>query len=321
MQWLFLNGLCIWFLNEFHPVWTSFKWAQHFQDCWPITLWKVAFVLLGLAAWSNGTHLLKSYPLIRLLLLLSDERTLKPNGKASRCKVSMRFRQPSSRTLGNAEWIHFQWEKRRGSWPLRYFFSPPITKTKMEMLADWMSFLSLRSTQSRTKSSRKKYPDWLLSAHPNDDNLLVYVNPKLGENSEETVGDKRWHCLDFQLLNDKLLNPLLEHPSLNDKTKPFIIQYVKKSQNTTERNQNGYHRRRKKEWLSLYTKKYSDVFDSIYDALKSAGAIEHSTSEAGVARGRASWRMAVKIAGKVFDGNMVMEIYEKFWNLLLIRIT
>jgi hypothetical protein len=35
----------------------------------------------------NGTHLLKSYPLVRLLLLLSDERTLKPTGNATRCKV------------------------------------------------------------------------------------------------------------------------------------------------------------------------------------------------------------------------------------------
>ncbi|MEI2691136.1 MAG: hypothetical protein V9H69_16070 [Anaerolineae bacterium] len=41
------------------------------------------------------------------------------------------------------------------------------------------------------------------------------------------MGDERWYCLDYQLLNDKLLLPLLDHPSLNDKVKPFIVQYVK----------------------------------------------------------------------------------------------
>ena len=46
-------------------------------------------------------------------------------------------------------------------------------------------------------------------------------------NAHSTVGDYRWYCMDYQLLNDKLLIPLLDHPNLNEKVKPFIIQYIK----------------------------------------------------------------------------------------------
>ena len=56
--------------------------------------------------------------------------------------------------------------------------------------------------------------------------------------------------------------------------------------------------------IALYDK-YSDVFDSIYDALLSTGTIEYSTSELTHPKTRASGRIAVKIGGKVFSDTMV----------------
>jgi hypothetical protein len=48
----------------------------------------------------------------------------------------------------------------------------------------------------------------------------VFVTPVLGDSSQATAGDERWYCLDYPLLNDKQLLPLLDHPNLNDKVKP-----------------------------------------------------------------------------------------------------
>jgi hypothetical protein len=44
------------------------------------------------------------------------------------------------------------------------------------------------NTKPSPEQSRK-HPDWLFSAHPKEDNLLVYINPTLQQNSEQTVGD------------------------------------------------------------------------------------------------------------------------------------
>jgi ribosomal protein S17E len=258
----------------------------------------------------NGTHLLKSYPLVRLLLLLSDERTLKPNGNATRCKV-LEALPTTEFTDVEVTPNEFVSNERSVEGVGRFdIFLTANYKDKNGEAGRLNVIFEFKIDTKPNKEQSQKYPDWLLSAHPKDDNLLVYVNPTLDENSEKTIGDKRWHCLDFQLLNDKLLNPLLEHPSLNDKTKPFIIQYVKNLKIRQKGIKMAITDEEKKMALALY-EKYSDVFDSIFDALKAAEVIEYSTSDTGKTRGRARGRMAVKVGGKVFDGLMVMDIYEK----------
>lgn len=61
--------------------------------------------------------------------------------------------------------------------------------------------------------------------------------------------------------------------------------------------------------LALY-EKYSDVFDSIYDALVSTGAIDFSTSDIGANKGRATGRLAVKIDNKIFSNETVRLLFE-----------
>ena len=60
--------------------------------------------------------------------------------------------------------------------------------------------------------------------------------------------------------------------------------------------------------MALY-EKYSDVFDSIYDALVSVGAIDFSTSDIGESKGRVSGKLAVKIENKVLSNETVRLLF------------
>jgi hypothetical protein len=156
----------------------------------------------------------------------------------------------------------------------------------------------------------KKYADWLEQNHPDDINLLVYFIPFLKETSKETVGDHRWYCVTYQLLNDKLLIPLLERPNLNEKVRPFIIQYIKNLKTRHKGIKMAITEEEKRMAVALYDK-YSEVFDSIYDALLATGTIEYSTSELTHPKKRASGRIAVKIGGKVFSDTMVRTLFQQ----------
>jgi hypothetical protein len=244
-----------------------------------------------------------------LLSLLSDGRTLKCS-KDVKCKLL--------EALPTVEFVDVQVtpnefisSERSVEGVGRFdIFLTAGYKDKLGRSGKLNLLLEFKIDSKPSKEQSRKYADWLFSTHPADDNLLVYVNPTLGQNSEETVGDKRWNCLDFQLLNDKLLTPLLEHPALNDRVKPFIIQYVKNLKIRQKGVKMAITDEEKKMALALY-EKYNDVFDSIYDALKAADAIDYSTSDAMPSRGRATGRIAVKVNGKVFDGSIVADLFQK----------
>lgn len=257
----------------------------------------------------NGTHLLSDYTLVRLLLLLSNERTLKPHGSV-KCKLlaTLPTVQFTDVLVTPNEFVSNE-RSVDGVGRFDIFLTGSYDNKlggsgKLNMIVEFKIDTKPSHEQSR------KYPDWLFSAHPKDDNLLIFVNPTLGQNSETTVGDKRWYCLDYQLLNDKLLNPLLEHPALNGKVEPFIIQYVKNLKIRQKGVKMAITEEERKMALALY-EKYSDVFDSIFDALKAEGVVESSTSDAVSSRGRAKGRIAAKVDGKVFAGTNVGELFEK----------
>ena len=64
----------------------------------------------------------------------------------------------------------------------------------------------------------------------------------------------------------------------------------------------------KKLAVELY-EKYSDVFDSIFDALQEENILEYSTSDIPV-RGRKSGKLAVKVNGKVFEAETVRALFK-----------
>lgn len=263
----------------------------------------------------NGTHLLKDYALVRLLLLLSNARTLKPSNDA-------KFRL--LKTLATVEFAdvqvtpnEFVSNERSVDGVGRFdIFLTASYADKIGNSGKLNVIFEFKIDSKPTKQQSQKYADWLFTAHPNDANLLVYVSPILDENADKTVGDKRWYCLDYQLLNDFLLTPLLDHPSLNDKVKPFIVQYVKNLKIPQKGIKMAITAEEKKMAEALY-EKYSDVFDTIFDTLIAAELIVPKKSGVKVSRGRAKGRLAVKLDGKVIDGTMVADVYEKALNYLV----
>jgi len=256
----------------------------------------------------SGSHLLSDYVLRRFLLLLLDEKCLKANNH-------------SEKYLGNilpiADFSEIQVSPNENL----------TTETSVSGIGRFDIFLTaqfsdideinrnlnivfeLKIDSKPNGKQSSKYADWLFENHPQDVNFLVYVTPRLMQDSQSTVGDKRWYCLDYQLLNDKLLAPLLDHPSLNEKVKPFIIQYMKNLKTRYRGIKMAITNEEKRLALALY-EKYSDVFDSIYDALVSAGAIDFSTADISNNKGRASGRIAIKINDKIFSNETVRLLFE-----------
>ena len=256
----------------------------------------------------NGSHLLSDYVLRRFLLLLLDEKCLKPSNRSAQFLTDI---------LPIAELLEVQVSPNENV----------PSETSVTGIGRFDVFLSARYVDDTgntgnlniifelkidTKpdgSQSEKYADWLFANHPDDINFLIYITPELLHDSKSTVGDERWYCLDYQLLNDKLLFPLLNHPNLNDKVKPFIIQYIKNLKTRYKGIKMAITSEEKKLALALY-EKYSDVFDSIYDALVSIGAIDFTTSDIAANKGRTTGRLALKIDNKVFSNETVRLLFE-----------
>ncbi len=257
---------------------------------------------------ANGSHLLSDYVLRRFLLLLLDSKCLKSSFHSESFLVNI---------LPTAIFSEVQ------SSPNEYI----PTETSVTGLGRFDIFLTanyadelggagklnivfeLKIDSKPNGKQSAKYADWLFLNHPDDINFLIYVTPTLMSNSKSTVGDNRWYCLDYQLLNDKLLIPLLDHPELNDKVKPFIIQYIKNLKTRYRGIKMAITNEERRLALSLY-EKYSDVFDSIYDVLVSTGTIDYSTSDVSQGKGRASGRLAVKVGNKVLSNETVRLLFE-----------
>ena len=111
------------------------------------------------------------------------------------------------------------------------------------------------------------------------------------------------------MLNDKFLLPLLDHPNLNEKVKPFVIQYIKNLKTRFRGIKMAITEEEKRLALALY-EKYSDVFDSIYDALVATKTIDFSTSEVVESKGRSTGRLAVRIDGKAITNETVRLLFE-----------
>lgn len=256
----------------------------------------------------GGSHLLSDYVLRRFLLLLLDERCLKASGHSDKHLVY---------TLPLAEFSDIQVS------PNEY----QSTETSVTGVGRFDIFLTAKyldadgeagtvnvifelKIDSRPDGKQAtKYANWLWSNHPDDVNLLIFVTPTLGPNSRSTIGDDRWYCLDYQLLNDKLLLPLLDHPNLNDKVKLFIIQYIKNLKSRYKGVKMAITNEEKRLALALY-ERYSDVFDSIYDALILSGIIDYSTADVAPSKGRATGRLAVRLNNRVIVNETVRLLFE-----------
>jgi hypothetical protein len=269
--------------------------------------WHSSF--LGWLLDAGGSHLLSDNVFRRFLLLLLDERCLRASGHSD---------EHLTYVLPIAQFSEIQVS------PNEYQSSETsvagVGRFDIFLTAKYLGedgqtghvnvIFELKIDSKPNGQQAAKYADWLWATHPEDINLLIFVSPTLGRDSFSTVGDERWYCLDYQLLNDKLLLPLLDHPSLNDKVKPFIIQYVKNLKTRHKGVKMAITNEEKRLALALYDR-YSDVFDSIYDALVSAGTIDYSTADIVPSKGRSTGRLAVRLDAKVITNDTVRLLFEQ----------
>lgn len=262
----------------------------------------------------NGSHLMRDYVLTRFLLLTYDERCLKSSNHKE---------NPLARILPTIEFTNIE------STPNEFLSSERSIKNlgrfDIFLTANYQNssglsgriniIFELKINSSIDAGQSKKYADWLFNNYKNETNILIYILPKLLTDSKSTVGDSRWYCMDYQLLNDKLLTPILEHPNLNHKVQPFIIQYIKNLKLRHKGVKMAITSEEKKLAIELY-EKYSDIFDSIFDALQEANILEYSTSDI-PSRGRKSGRIAVKINGKVMEGESVRSLFKNVLRYLV----
>jgi len=180
---------------------------------------------------AGGSHLLEDYSLKRFLLLLLDDRCLTANNHQEQFLL---------KTLPTVEFFdievtpneHFSTEVSvSGVGRFDIFLTAKFTDNLNNQKGRLNIIFELKIDSKPTQNQSQKYAEWLLGNHLTDVNLLIYLTPNLLHDSKSTVGDNRWYCLDYQVLNDKLLIPLLDHPHLNEKVKPFIIQYIKNLKN------------------------------------------------------------------------------------------
>jgi hypothetical protein len=256
----------------------------------------------------EGTHLLSTYVLKRFLLLLFDNRCLKAKNQYMKKIINL---------LPTIEFTNIEVS------PNEYSSS----ETSVKDVGRFDIFLTAEYKSAKVKQEKlniifelkidspvdvkqsQRYADWLEKQHSDDTNFLIYIVPKLLSDSKATTGDERWYCIDYQLLHDKLLLPVVDHPYLNEKTKPFIIQYIKNLKTTYKGIKMALTEQEKSLARELYDK-YGDVFDSIFDALQAEGLIDYTPSDLPV-RGREKGRIAVKVDGHVFEGEMLRTLYDK----------
>lgn len=291
-------------LNE--PNFLNIVGRSHFER------WHSTF--LGWLLDPNGSHLMYNYVLQRFLSLIHEERCL---------KSSLHNNNVLSDILPILEF------KNTEVTPNEFLFSElsvkGIGRFDIFLSSEYYSNLGHNGRlniifelkiDSKTDSKQsKKYADWLTKNHRNDLNILIYILPKILEDSKKTVGDSRWYCMDYQLLNDKLLQLLPDHPNLNPKVEIFILQYIKNLRNRHKGIKMAITQDERQLALELY-EKYSDVFDSIFDVLLAENILEYNTSKIS-SKGRKSGRIAVKVDNKLFEGNSVRDLFKKILKFLV----
>lgn len=264
--------------------------------------WHSAF--LGWLLDAQGSHLLGDYVLTKLLYLLLDKRCL--SGCSPEKQVLLNLLPTISfDTLEVVPNENIPVETNvKGVGRFDIFLTAKCKAKdgdgkRLNMIVELKIDSPTRAEQSA------KYAGWLNQNHPDDINILVYLVPKLLSDSKATVGDERWFCMDYQLLNDKLLLPILDHPNLNDKVKPFIIQYIKNLNFRYRGIKMAITNEEKRLALELY-ERYSDVLDSIYDALQAENVIDYTTSD--TPKGRTTGKIAVKINGQIFAAEILRDL-------------
>jgi len=255
----------------------------------------------------NGSHGIGDYALSRMLLALFTERSVKPKSWSAMQDAALARVDFDGIEVRPNEYNHAEVIIDVGK--LDIYITGKVTYGDGN--SKGLNIIIEMKVDTKTRSDQsKKYADWLMTNHPGDTNLLVYVLPsrEMGSTPDSTVGDSRWFCIDFQTLHDEVLLPILDHHGLDPKVKPFVIQYVGNLRIPYKGSKMAMTEEEKRLARALYDK-YSDVFDSLSEALRSEG-IEFEVEPSDGPSTRGAGRIAVKIEGKLVEGNSVGELFK-----------
>lgn len=219
----------------------------------------------------NGTHNLDDYVYKRLFALLSSNDVLKPAEQIIDnffpYKELEHFESSPNEKEGTEKSI-----KDVG----RFDIYSELTVLNSNEQVKKVSVIVEMKIASKIKSEQSiKYADWQNSNKKEFEKILIYFMPNdyLNEDSHETVGDKRWYCISYQLLHDNLLIPVLNHPSLSETAKLAVEQYVKNMRQTNKGLKMATTQLERKLIKDIY-EKYQNVFETMFEVLQSENIID-----------------------------------------------
>lgn len=256
----------------------------------------------------SGSHLLQSYALQCLLYNLFKENTLKPkshnlNELAKILPLATLTNVDVTPNERNSIEVGVKGVGRFDIFITAEYGMPSHRTGRINLLIEFKIESSVTHEQSR------RYANWLHNNHPNDYNFPIYFLPNLSKSTIETTGDDRWFCISYQSLHDGVLASILAHPNLNEKTKPFVVQYIKNLRTPRQGIKMAITEEEKRVAEALY-EKYCEVFDAIFETLVANGTLDQGTSDL-EPRGRASGRIAVRIGKKVFSDTTVRTLFQQ----------
>ena len=262
--------------------------------------WHSAFL-----AWlldPGGSHLTRSFPLIRLLIAAGESSMSAPSAVAELHSLAAAQIASADVTPSEASPV-----ERSVNGVGRFdIFATGICAPLEGEGRRFNVLVEVKVDSPPDAAQATRYAEWLRETHANDLNALIYLSPSTDKSRAVDPHDA-WAHLSFQELHDKVLLPTLQHPSLNPVAIPFLAQYVKNLRHTHRGQRMALTNEQRRIALALY-ERHHRVFNELVEVLSAEGviAVTLPTPQVG---GRKVGRMAVRIDHPVFEDTTVAGLF------------
>ena len=272
--------------------------------------------LLGWLFDPKGSHSLGVFPLVRLLLLLNssddlpaerreiDLNELSVSGDFSEVRVRPNERELSEVTVSDMRFDIFvdgiQYD--RSSWKAVHL----LCEVKVNAAID------KRQNRNYIEYTKRMADGGYLV-------IPVYIAPTqtLGGTPRELLGDDSWMAVDYQSINDNVIEPCLSHPAISTFGKFTLKEYVK----TLKFNQRGGEplatTQKERDLANALLEKHEPAIRALYDILSQLNADIEPLQESGGARQNIKIRVGNSEVGYTeFDEPSVPRLYSSVLRFL-----
>lgn len=252
-----------------------------------------------------GSHNLSSFPLQRLLVLVSN-----PYIFGRKCELDRIAKFATIADLTNAKIKPNEGDQREYSCDVGKFdiFIEIDNQNNDEKV---VILIEQKVNSLIDKTQAKKYIDWLDNEYFDWFKIPVYLasSNQYSISSEDTFNSSRWYGIDYQQLHDIVLMPLLNHPTLNSQISILIEQYIDVLRIPDKGRKLAVTEEEKELALQLYDK-HREAFETIQAALSDftdVSLVPVTTNN-----------ILVLVAnGKKIIGNTVPEFYDSALKFIL----